>query len=93
MSIFEDNRKKYEIKCGQDQFIMGAGLFFSGGVINLFIITAIIGIPMMIIGVIMMLTSPFYSQFPKWKEKYLKWCKELDRKGKEMRMARQKKLL
>lgn len=62
MNIFEQNRKKYEIKSGKDQFIMGAGLFLSGGVINLFIITAIIGIPVMLMGLILMIAAPFYSK-------------------------------
>lgn len=68
MNIFEQNRKKYEIKSGKDQFIMGIGLFFSGAVISIFIITAIVGIPVMIIGVLLMIISPFYSKLHKKKD-------------------------
>lgn len=61
MNIFEENRKKYEIKSKKDLVTMAFSLIFGGGFLCLFIITAVIGIPLMIIGFLMLLVAPFWK--------------------------------
>lgn len=74
MNIFEQNRRKYEIKSKKDALMMGVSMMGAGGVlflIGLPLSFFIIGIPLVIaafvimaIGGIMILVSPFVKIKP-----------------------------
>ena len=74
MNIFEQNRRKYEIKSKKDALMMGISMMGAGGVlflIGLPLSFFIIGIPLvivafilMILGGIMVLFSPFFKVKP-----------------------------
>lgn len=51
--------QKIEVKSKKDLAKLGAAFLFGGGFMTLFIITAFIGIPMMLIGIILLILSPF----------------------------------
>lgn len=72
MNIFEENKKKYEIKSKGDMAKMGFTMLFTGGivfVIGLPLSLIVIGIPFVILGIILMILgflmiiiSPFYKK-------------------------------
>lgn len=74
MNIFEENRRKYQIKSKKDALMMGISMMGAGGVlflIGLPLSFFIIGIPLVIaafvimaIGGIMILVSPFVKIKP-----------------------------
>lgn len=74
MNIFEQNRRKYEIKSKKDAFMMGISMMGAGGVlflIGLPLSFFVIGIPLVIaafvvmaMGGIMILVSPFIKIKP-----------------------------
>ena len=74
MNIFEENRRKYQIKSKKDALMMGISMMAAGGVlflIGLPLSFFIIGIPLVIaafvimaIGGIMILVSPFVKIKP-----------------------------
>lgn len=53
--------QKFEIKSKKDMATTGIAMIFGGGFISLFIVTAIIGIPIMLIGAVMLVIAPFYK--------------------------------
>lgn len=74
MNIFEENRKKYQIKSKKDAAVLGISMMGAGGVMFLVGIPLsffIIGIPFVILGLILMafgalmiLVSPFVKIKP-----------------------------
>lgn len=74
MNIFEENRRKYQIKSKKDALMMGISMMGAGGVLFLIgfpLSFFIIGIPLVIaafvimaIGGIMILVSPFVKIKP-----------------------------
>lgn len=53
---------KMEINSKKDMAKYGLSMIMGGGVLCLFIVTAIIGLPMILLGILMLMAAPFYKK-------------------------------